>query len=631
MINISTTRIIRIAISEESFDFVTEDIDNTYISFDGIFLDNPQNKEEEGIYISKNYDNTFINIELVYEFTDDINFFSTIFYSFTNHPGQLVKIADLIVNDNQLCKIMFYPSINYTVGVEPPSHEDFITIFSYNNQSIKRVGHINYLNNIYPEIIQTYLITKTKMNSTEFLTSTNEYLNYTTNILNAVYYLNDLFADIIAEAMNVSCQRESYTTLFCGYNGSTCISALDTTIGINIEGNNDDKLMFRLITSYTLPFWEENALNSSANVDSAIRKIFNAIETNSYNIFEDENYIYLVLNDETNTTLTMDKNTGVIIDYVQYGENVIHGVQSDDDYTWTGLKVGSEKAEFQRVVGSILMSAAPYCIGIPVVGPELVVISYATGFLLCADACGLTNPNNWGDYDKWIDLGWDVATSLPVEHIIGFISDSKKIVNIFKHSEQIEQSAKTVESTFKTTTKSVTNYIKTKTIELAEKTSNFVREEVTQISKVTETVVKDFLKILHLPVPKTVYDDFSKGLNELFKLDVEKLSEHSTLNKANYEIFCSKLNREKSKTMGFLYAYYGFSKETVENIYTHYSEKVYLNITLTIGNKIIEWLKEKYNECLTENRQKIIIVDTFEDYYVAYEEHYIRRYNYEVL
>ncbi|MDO5826396.1 MAG: hypothetical protein Q4Q22_08440, partial [Methanosphaera sp.] len=153
-------------------------------------------------------------------------------------------------------------------------------------------------------------------------------------------------------------------------------------------------------------------------------------------------------------------------------------------------------------------------------------------------------------------MGWDFATSLPVDHIIGFISDGKKIASIFKHSGQIEQSAKVAESTLKSTIKSTTNYIKTKTNIFIEEAGILAKEEITHISTATETIIKNFLNLLHLPVPKTVYDDFSKGLNELFHLDVEKLSEHSTLNKASYEIFCSKLNQPESRIMGFLYACY---------------------------------------------------------------------------
>ena len=201
--------------------------------------------------------------------------------------------------------------------------------------------------------------------------------------------------------------------------------------------------------------------------------------------------------------------------------------------------------------------------------------------------------------------------------MIGFLADGKKISEIFKHSKQIEQSAKTVENTLKTTIKSTSNYIKTKSIQLAEKTLGFVEEEVTHLSTVTENVIKNFLKILHLPVPKTVYDDFSKGLNQLFKLDVEKLSEHSILNKASYEIFCSKLDQPKSNIMGFLYAWYGFSKETAEGLYSHYSGIAFDNMILSIKNTIMEVLKNKYTYYVNGYRGNSVSVEDYEQYYVA--------------
>ena len=614
--NVSTSRLLILDMGNVSYELITEDNISLYFSFNGTYVENPENKEEYGIYINKNQDNTFLNVELVYDFTEDVNSFSTIFYTYTTFPSQLINRVDLILNDNILCTIYFYPSFN-NIGGFSYYDEDYITIFSHSNHSFKRVEHIQYVNSTYPNVIQTYLITKTKMDSTDFLTSTNQYINDTANILNGVFYLNDFFADIIAESLNVSYQREEYTTIFFGYNGSAYISALDTTMGMNVEGDNDNKLMFRLITSYMLSYWEEKALNSSTNVNSAIKKIFNALETNSYTTFEDENYTYLVLNDETNTTLAINKNTGEIMDYIQYGDNIIHGVESDSDYTYTGFKVGSNEAEFQRAVGSIMMSAAPYCVAIPVIGPLLVPTVYFAGLLICADGCGIFSGNQWTNESRWIDFGWDFATSLPVDHIIGFISNGKKIASIFKHSEQIEQSAKVAENTLKSTIKSTTNYIKTKTNIFIEEAGILAKEEITHISTATETIIKNFLNLLHLPVPKTVYDDFSKGLNELFHLDVEKLSEHSILNKASYEIFCTKLNQPQSKTMGFLYACYGFSKETIEELYTEYSEKAYMNITWTVGKTILDYSNNIYANYLIDNRENILIINSIESYYVA--------------
>jgi len=628
--NISADRAISIVVGDNVFDFTAQEVSSMYFSFNGTVIENPVNKEDFGVYISKTDDNNFLNIELIYELTGDINLFSVVYTSFTNHPGQLVNIVNVRVNDDLLCKFMFYPSYNYTVGLKQ-LHDDYITIFSYDNQIHKRVEHMKYFNNIYPDLIQTYLITKNKMNYSEFLTSSNNYINRTTNILNNVFYFNDYFADVIAEVLNVSYQRTENTILFCGYNGSTYISALNTTMGLDVEGDEDNKLMFRFITTYMLSFWEEKALNSSQKVNSALGKILNALESNAYNIFEDENYLYLVLNDETNTTLTLDKNTGVVVDYIQYGDNIIHGVQSDDEYTLTGLKVGSSEAELQRVVGSTLMSAAPYCIGIPVFGPGLVVASYVTGLILCADACGIFKQSLSENSSRWVDFGWDVATSLPVEHIIGFAIKCKKIANILKQSQHIEQSAKAVENTLKTTVKSTSHYIKTKTLQFAEKSLDFVEEQVTHISKVTETIISTYLKIIHLPLPKTVFKDFTKGFEELFKFDFEKLPNNPRLEQASYEIFCSKLNQPKSNMMGYLYFSYGYSKEAVENFYTSYSQKAFNAITLNVTNTILNEYKQKYNSYLIQYRNSTVKIEDYEHYYVAHENNLVMRCEYEIL
>ena len=606
-----------IVIANESYYFESQQLINTYLSLNGTAIINYENKEEQGLYISKEDDGSFINIELVYDFTENINFLSIIF---NNTDGSVDIKANIIINNNVLCNITIYPGYNSTYSLYS-IQDEFITIFSYNNQYIQRFEPIYYFNKYEINITQTYFITKTKINTTDFLNTSNTTVNYLIYIAGKVFYSNDLFADTIAEALNVSYHRENYTIILCGYNGRVYISALDPNMGMILNGANDNKIMFRFITSYMLSIFEEKALNSSRPVNSALNNVLDAFDTNSYNVFEDENYLYIVLNDNMNTTLTMDKNTGLIIDYIQYGDNVIHGVQSDDDYTLTGFEIGSPEAELQRTVGSILMSAAPYCAGIPVVGSFLVPIVYFSGLVICADACGLTHFNQFDNTTRLKNFGWDIATSLPVDHIIGFIADGKKIASIFKNSGVIEQSAKSVENTLKSTIKNSGNYFKVKCMEILQDTTYFTLDEITQLSKITENVVKGFLKTLNIPVPKTVYDEFSKELKLLFKLDTEPLAEFSTLNKASYEIFCSRLNQEKSNIMGILYFYYGFSKVTIENLYHDYTEKVIMNITLTMENYILELFHEQFKSYSVYNLNKSMCINDYEHYYIA-ENHY---------
>ncbi|MBQ6220311.1 MAG: hypothetical protein IJJ47_11310 [Methanosphaera sp.] len=606
-----------IVIANESYYFESEQLVRTYLSLNGTAIMNYENKEGQGFYISKEDDGSFINIELVYDFTENTNFLSIIF---NNTDGSLDNKASIIINNIVLCNITIYPGYNSTLDWYS-IQEDFITIFSYNNQQIQRVEPIYYYNEYNINVTQTYFITKTKINTTDFLNTSNTIVNHLIYTAGKVFYSNDLLADTIAEALNVSNHRENYTVILCGYNGRVYISALDPNMGMMINGANDNKIMFRFITSYMLSILEEKALDSSHPVNSALNNILDAFDTNSYNVFEDENYLYLVLNDNMNTTLTMDKNTGLVVDYIQYGDNVIHGVQSDDDYTFTGFEIGSPEAELQRTVGSVLMSAAPYCVGIPGVGPFLVPVVYVAGLAICADACGVFKQSPFENSSRWIDFGWDVATSFPVDHIIGFIADSKKIAGIFKNSEVIEQSAKTVENTLKSTIKSTGNYIKTKCMEIVQDTTYFTLDEITHLSKVTENIVKGFLKVLNLPVPKTVYDEFSKDLNLLFKLDTEPLTEHSILNEASYEIFCSRLGQEKSNIMGICYFYYGFSKEAVENFYHDYSEKIIMNITLSMENEILELFHEQYKIISLLNLNKSLMINDYEHYYVA-EDYY---------
>ena len=69
--------------------------------------------------------------------------------------------------------------------------------------------------------------------------------------------------------------------------------------------------------------------------------------------------------------------------------------------------------------------------------------------------------------------------------------------------------------------------------------------------------------------------------------------------------------------MGFLYACYGFSKEAIEELYTEYSEDVYLNLTLNVGNTVLDWLNFMYYNYLVNDRGVTIMLSNYESYYVA--------------
>lgn len=90
----------------------------------------------------------------------------------------------------------------------------------------------------------------------------------------------------------------------------------------------------------------------------------------------------------------------------------------------------------------------------------------------------------------------------------------------------------------------------------------------------------------------------------MFKFDFEKLPNNPRLEQASYEIFCSKLNQPKSNIMGYLYFCYGYSKETVENFYTAYSQKAFDAITLNVTNRISKisktFMKYRYIIFLTK-------------------------------
>ena len=379
-----------------------------------------------------------------------------------------------------------------------------------------------------------------------------------TKIALSTFYLNDVYAEVISSILNVSYDRQNYTIVSCGkYDNYTYVHIADPTMGLHITGDDDDKITFRLLTTYLLSLWEEKALKTcNLTTEGALTKITNALETNTYQIFEEGNYTYIVLNDETNTTIKIDQNTGIVIDYIKIGNNIYHGTVADDQHNAIGFEVDSPQADFERFAGSTLMASSGYLLaapgGIVVAGAVWIV-----GAVICADGCGLTNPNQWGNVSRLEDFGWDVVTSFPYAHALGYISKFEKLSCIITKIEKIDKSFIKFENKFK----NILNDIHSSIIPTIERMFDGVGLDMLGINKLTQGVLKSYCRKLNLKIPK---EDFTQLFNFAFEIDKKALFEGSHVDLATHEIFCENIDQLPTAATKVAYIGYGLTKTAAE-------------------------------------------------------------------
>ena len=547
--------------------------------------------EKEGICIKKNIIENKTEIHFIYNLTKQINTLSVNASLCNTSNGNMSKIVIKLNNEKEIILNLLTPSVgNISIILD-----DILTQLIINNQNIQRTERIIYERNT--TFYQTYTIVNTKINNKTYIEEINKMNNTVegnfTKIGLTTLYFNDLFSELIASILNITYKRENYTIILSGkFNDRTYVHIADPTMAMNINTTNENKIIFRLLTTYMLSLWEEKALNfTGIKSEGALTKVINSLENNTYKMFEDENYTYIVVKDESETTIKIDKNTGIMIDYIKIGGNIYHGTVADDQHNALGFEVGSPQADFERFVGTTMMASSGYLLAAPG-GIFVAAPVYIIGAIITADGCGLTNPNQWTDKNL-VNFASDVLTSFPYAHALGYISKFEKLTAVITTIERIDKSLVKVENTFRT----YVNNINGKLLPFFERTMDVLTFENVGINQLTQSILNSYSKIFKLNVPRK---EFSKFFDFIFEMDKKALFEGSHLDLATHEIFCNSIDQLPSRATMVTYVGYGFAKTTAEEATKHVTGKlvnfVKDSVTGIVGNVTSEGISKLDNK-----------------------------------
>ena len=226
---------------------------------------------------------------------------------------------------------------NYIVGY--PSKEDIITKFSVNGEEeLEKMETISYgLSKKYRtamgfEVLQAYSIITEKITKDileDWVNRNPDYLNrfgvmnvYGMHLASLeTVWIADELANSYSKEFNVKWQRNKATTILGGINlDDTYLNILNADMGMDVQGNNDNAVLFRLINSICLPNLEDYALNSVANryldrTTNSLDNVLSSISHNRFSIAQLGNTIYL---------FGQDNSSAIILDCTSGVANVIH-------------------------------------------------------------------------------------------------------------------------------------------------------------------------------------------------------------------------------------------------------------------------------------------------------------------
>jgi len=585
------------------------------ISKEGEIVSNDY-QEIEGIYIKKDLQDNYIEINCMFNLTDDLNKVYIRSLSYVNYMQGQVNLLSLINNGHEEFMLRIFIPRNGTTSY---FDEKIITNFIFNNQNVERIESLKYYSfDQINSFNQTYLVSNVKLNN-------ETYINWTNNLgfigdeqsrmaLNTLY-LNDAFADFFSSILNVTWNREDYAVVLCGYSdNSTYVHVSDPTMGMIVYGENDNKVLFRFLTTYLLPLYEEKSLGMyNYSVESALSKIIKSLDDDSFRVFEENNTIIFVVNDDTNTTIKIDGDTGIVSDYIQWGDNVYHGLFSDDQHNLVGFEVGSSEAELERLVGSTIMASSGYLLAVPAIGHILAPAVFMGGFVICADGCGVINVNQYDNISRLYDLGWDVATSFPYSHALGFLTKVEKLSGIVSRLEEIDRIAITLENSIKSSTRELFSFMDDATIDLFKETTNKIGLDMFGINKLTQNIIISYCESLNLAIPRK---EFSRLFTFNFEIDKKALFEGSHLIQANHEIFCKRINQIPNHATEIAYISYGLTKTLQEQLVEHATDEI-TGFPTILKNKVEELFISSLNvDSVKRKRENSFTVDSWEYSYV---------------
>ena len=149
-------------------------------------------------------------------------------------------------------------------------------------------------------------------------------------------WIADELADQYANEFNVKWSREKTATILGGINlDNTYIHILNTDMGMNVTGDDQNSRMFNMLNSFYLPNIEDYVLSPVAenykdNTTNSIDNIFESIENNKFSITQIGEMNYIIDENNGHSTIVINSTSGIA--------NVIY---IDDEFAYKGSVVST--------------------------------------------------------------------------------------------------------------------------------------------------------------------------------------------------------------------------------------------------------------------------------------------------
>ena len=215
------------------------------------------------------------------------------------------------------------------------SKEDIITKFIINGiEELEKQETIsyglseNYRKSLGFEVLQTYSIINEKITKDKlekWLSLNSQYLNRF-GVMN-VYgmhlaslettWLADAYADKYSKEFDVSWKRDKTLTILGGINlDDTYLNILNADMGMTVEGNEKNAILFKLINSLTLPNLEDYSLSEVAtrfwdNTTNSLDNVLNSISKNNFSVAQLGDMIYIFSQKDEKSAIVLNSTSGI--------------------------------------------------------------------------------------------------------------------------------------------------------------------------------------------------------------------------------------------------------------------------------------------------------------------------------
>ncbi len=312
-------------------DYQSRTKDNTALF--GFYASKSLDKSETLTYMENEKITAKINLQ-TYSFDEfGLRYSLSALHGKTIYNFRYENYNDSIRFTNTGTPITFSIFSNSIIGYS--SKEDIITKFKVNEiEEVEKEESISYgLNKNYRtamgfEVLQTYTITNEKITQKileNWVLKNPDYLSrfgvmnvYGMHLASLeVAWLADTIADDISKKLNTPWKRSNTLTILGGINlEDTYINILDADMGMEVDGELNDKFMFRLLNSINLPNIEEYALLKVADryldkSSNSLDNVFSSILKNNFSIAQLGDMACIFSESNSKSAIVLNTSSGV--------------------------------------------------------------------------------------------------------------------------------------------------------------------------------------------------------------------------------------------------------------------------------------------------------------------------------